>query len=166
MMGMMDQMMSMGASRMGGGMSTGGMASALLDSRASRTFTTSVRPASLIDHGSHITLTVEQQKQLGEIKEQSLLDQATLQRKIDQAEQELWDLTGSDCAGLVQDRGQGARDRADQERAADRVHPRRGQGRRRAHRRAAQQLTGMGAARSTRRRTSQLPCPAWVAAAA
>ncbi len=97
MMGMMDQMMSMGASRMGGGMSTGGMASALPGFPGVSHIYHLGATGFFIDHGSHITLTVEQQKQLGEIKEQSLLNQATLQRKIDQAEQELWDLTGSDA---------------------------------------------------------------------
>lgn len=97
MMGMMDQMMSMGMSRMGGGMSSGGMASALPGFPGASHIYHLGATGFFLDHGSHITLTVEQQKQLGEIKEQSLLNQATLQRKIDQAEQELWDLTGSDA---------------------------------------------------------------------
>lgn len=97
MMGMMDQMMSMGMSRMGGGMNTGGMASALPGFPGASHIYHLGATGFFLDHASHITLTVEQQKQLGEIKEQSLLNQATLQRKIDQAEQELWDLTGSDA---------------------------------------------------------------------
>ena len=85
----------------GGGMSTGGMASALpgfpgvshIDHLGATGF--------FIDHGSHITLTVEQQKQLGEIKEQSLLNQATLERKVEQAEQDLWNLTASDAPDVA-----------------------------------------------------------------
>lgn len=49
-----------------------------------------------LDHPSHITLTPEQQAQLNQIRESALLEQATLQRQIDQAEQELWQLTASD----------------------------------------------------------------------
>ncbi len=97
MMGMMDQMMSMGMSRMGGGMNTGGMASALPGFPGASHLYHLGATGFFLDHGSHITLTVDQQKQLGEIKEQSLLNQSTLQRKIDQAEQELWDLTGADA---------------------------------------------------------------------
>ncbi|MGD9691366.1 MAG: Spy/CpxP family protein refolding chaperone [Phycisphaerales bacterium] len=97
MMGMMDQMMGMGMSRMGGGMNTGGMASALPGFPGASHIYHLGATGFFLDHGSHITLTVDQQKQLGEIKEQSLLNQATLQRRIDQAEQELWDLTGADA---------------------------------------------------------------------
>jgi len=97
MMGMMDQMMGMGMSRMGGGMNTGGMASALPGFPGASHIYHLGATGFFLDHGSHITLTVDQQKQLGEIKEQSLLGQSTLQRKIDQAEQELWDLTGADA---------------------------------------------------------------------
>lgn len=97
MMGMMDQMMGMGMSRMGGGMNTGSMTSALPGFPGASHIYHLGATGFFLDHGSHITLTVEQQKQLGEIKEQSLLNQSTLQRKIDQAEQELWDLTGADA---------------------------------------------------------------------
>ncbi|HNP16553.1 MAG TPA: hypothetical protein PKI99_08835, partial [Terrimesophilobacter sp.] len=96
MMGMMDQMMGMGMSRMGGGMSMGGMASALPGFPGASHIYHVGATGFFLDHGSHITLTVDQQKQLAEIKEQSLLNQATLQRRVDQAEQELWGLTGAD----------------------------------------------------------------------
>ncbi|MGD9789190.1 MAG: Spy/CpxP family protein refolding chaperone [Phycisphaerales bacterium] len=97
MMGMMDQMMSMGMSRMGGGMNAGSMSSALPGFPGASHIYHLGATGFFLDHGSHITLTVDQQKQLGEIKEQSLLNQATLQRKVDQAEQELWDLTGAEA---------------------------------------------------------------------
>ena len=44
----------------------------------------------------HITLTVEQQARLNQLKEAALLEQSTFDRRIGQAEQELWVLTGSD----------------------------------------------------------------------
>ncbi len=49
-----------------------------------------------LDHSEHITLTQEQQLKLNKIKEKTLLEQATFERSIAQAEQELWVLTGSD----------------------------------------------------------------------
>lgn len=48
-----------------------------------------------LDHPQHITLTTEQQSQLNTIKEQALLKQATSERQIAEAEQELWVLTGA-----------------------------------------------------------------------
>ncbi len=101
MMGMMDQMMGMGMSRMGGGMNTGGMASALPGFPGASHIYHLGATGFFLDHGSHITLSVDQQKQLGMMKQQSLLNQATLQRRIDQAEQELWDLTGADAPDVT-----------------------------------------------------------------
>ena len=49
-----------------------------------------------LDHSQHITLTQEQQVKLNQIKEKVLLGQATFDRWISQAEQELWVLTSSD----------------------------------------------------------------------
>lgn len=49
-----------------------------------------------LDHSEHITLTQEQQVKLNQIKEKVLLGQATFDRWISQAEQELWILTSSD----------------------------------------------------------------------
>lgn len=49
-----------------------------------------------LDHPQHITLTTEQQTTLNQIKERALLAKADSQRKIDQAEQELWELTSAD----------------------------------------------------------------------
>ncbi len=49
-----------------------------------------------LDHAEHITLTQEQQIKLNQIKEKVLLGQATSDRWIEQAEQELWVLTSSD----------------------------------------------------------------------
>ena len=49
-----------------------------------------------LDHPEHITLTTEQQSALNQIKERALLAKASLDRQVDEAEQELWVLTGSD----------------------------------------------------------------------
>ena len=49
-----------------------------------------------LDHSQHITLTQEQQVKLNQIKEKVLLGQATFDRWISEAEQELWVLTSSE----------------------------------------------------------------------
>jgi Spy/CpxP family protein refolding chaperone len=49
-----------------------------------------------LDHPEHIKLTMKQQSNLNQIKEKAELDQASTQRKIDEAEQDLWTLTASD----------------------------------------------------------------------
>jgi hypothetical protein len=49
-----------------------------------------------LDHPDHITLTAKQQSDLARLKEKALLAKATAQRKIEEAEQELWTLTASD----------------------------------------------------------------------
>lgn len=48
-----------------------------------------------LDHSHHITLTQEQQNSLNTIKENALLAQATFDRQIAEAEQELWVLTSA-----------------------------------------------------------------------
>lgn len=49
-----------------------------------------------LDYSAAIKLTAEQQAALNRIKEKSVGDLGAAQRKIDQAEQEMWMLTGSD----------------------------------------------------------------------
>jgi hypothetical protein len=49
-----------------------------------------------LDHPDHIKLTTKQQATLNGLKEKALLEKSTSQRKIDEAEQELWTLTASD----------------------------------------------------------------------
>jgi len=46
-----------------------------------------------LDHPQHLTLNIEQQKALNQIKEQALLNKATANRKVEEAEQQLWKLT-------------------------------------------------------------------------
>jgi Spy/CpxP family protein refolding chaperone len=49
-----------------------------------------------LDHPEHVRLTAEQQTALNHVKEKALLNKATAERKIEEAEQELWAMTGSD----------------------------------------------------------------------
>ncbi len=49
-----------------------------------------------LDHPEHVKLTTKQQTALNGLKEKALLEKSTSQRKIDEAEQELWTLTASD----------------------------------------------------------------------
>ena len=49
-----------------------------------------------LDHADHIQLTTEQQAALNQIKEKTALEQATTERKIEEAEQQLWQATASD----------------------------------------------------------------------
>ena len=48
-----------------------------------------------LDHPEHITLSDEQQKKLNEIKESTVLATATAERKVAEAEQDLWKLTAA-----------------------------------------------------------------------
>jgi Spy/CpxP family protein refolding chaperone len=49
-----------------------------------------------LDHPQHLVLSADQKARLNRIREQAALDRATMQRRIDEAEQELWTLTGAD----------------------------------------------------------------------
>jgi hypothetical protein len=49
-----------------------------------------------LDHPQHISLSTQQQQALAQQKQQSLARQGELQRQIDAAEQELWQLTAAD----------------------------------------------------------------------
>lgn len=48
-----------------------------------------------LDHGEHIGLTPDQQRQLNEIKAASVLEQNEFDRQIERAEEELWTLTSA-----------------------------------------------------------------------
>ncbi len=54
-----------------------------------------------LDHPEHITLTTDQQRQLGQIKEKTMMEKASTQRKIDEAEQQLFSLTAADQPSLA-----------------------------------------------------------------
>ena len=49
-----------------------------------------------LNHSEQVSLSTEQQTALNVIKRKALLSMFTAQRKIDEAEQELWELTGAD----------------------------------------------------------------------
>ena len=49
-----------------------------------------------LDHPEHITLSTEQQVKLNAAKQKAVTDKANAQRKIDEAEQQLWELTAAD----------------------------------------------------------------------
>ena len=54
-----------------------------------------------LNHAEHLAFTTKQQAALNVIKQKALLRKATAQRRIDEAEQELWELTGADEPDLV-----------------------------------------------------------------
>lgn len=49
-----------------------------------------------LDHPQHITLSTQQQTALNRIREKAMLDRANAERRIEDAEQELWTLTAAD----------------------------------------------------------------------
>ncbi len=49
-----------------------------------------------LDHPEHITLSTEQKTKLAHTKQKATTDKATAQRKIEEAEQQLWELTAAD----------------------------------------------------------------------
>lgn len=55
-----------------------------------------------LNHAEHLSLTTKQLAALNVMKQKALFSKATAQRKIDQAEQELWELTGADEPDLAQ----------------------------------------------------------------
>ena len=57
-----------------------------------------------LDHDDHITLSPDQRKKLNQIKQKAGLGGSSSGRKVDEAEQELWELTASDApdAGAIQ----------------------------------------------------------------
>lgn len=108
-MGMSDDaMMGMGAMGRTGGMATGSMdlgsnlpgfpgASHLYHIGADGFF---------LNHDAHITLSAGQRKELNRIKEKALLGGSSFARKVEEAEQELWELTASDTpdAGAIEEK--------------------------------------------------------------
>ena len=72
-----------------------------LGSTSLRLTPTEFRLLHLLAKNRHITLSQEQQTKLNQIKQQSLAGQATYDRWIAEAEQELWILTSSDAPDVV-----------------------------------------------------------------
>lgn len=54
-----------------------------------------------LDHPQHITLSTEQQTALNRIKEKTLLDRMNFDRRVEEAEQELWTLTAADTPDVA-----------------------------------------------------------------
>jgi Spy/CpxP family protein refolding chaperone len=50
-----------------------------------------------LNHDEHITLSTNQQKKLNQLKQKALLDGSSYERKIEEAEQQLWELTAADA---------------------------------------------------------------------
>lgn len=55
-----------------------------------------------LDHQEHIQLSAEQQKKLNQVREYALLEKATADRKVEEAEQQLWKLTAAEQPDLAQ----------------------------------------------------------------
>ena len=55
-----------------------------------------------LDHQEHIQLSAEQQKKLNQIRENALLEKATADRNVEEAEQQLWKLTAAEQPDLAQ----------------------------------------------------------------
>ena len=49
-----------------------------------------------LDHNEHITLSANQRKKLNQIKQKALTGSSSCKRKVEEGEQELWELTASD----------------------------------------------------------------------
>ena len=104
LMGMMDDDMGlMGAVAIGGagsksmkGMGEMKMASSLPGSPGVSHMYHIGATGFFLNHSEHVSLSTEQQTALNVIKRKALLSMFTAQRKIDEAEQELWELTGAD----------------------------------------------------------------------
>lgn len=95
MMGMMGDMgmMGKGGMKMGGSMT---MPSALPGFPGASHIYHIGASGFFLDHDEHIELTTEQRTALAQTKEKALLTQNSAQRQIDEAEQELWELTAAD----------------------------------------------------------------------
>ena len=102
----MKMMGSMGASKMAKKKSMGGMkmSSALPGFPGMSHLYHIGSTGFFLDHSTHITLTPDQQMTLNRIKEKATLDQADADRKIEGAEQQMWQLTAADSpdAGKIE----------------------------------------------------------------
>jgi len=119
-MPILDKVQAKGMSRISVGMKTGVAACGLAGFPGASHIYHIGATSFFLDHATHITPTVEQPKQLGAIKVQSLFNQATLERKIEQAEQDLMELTCSEAldAGKVEFRAKEIRQLQAEQRVA------------------------------------------------
>lgn len=116
MMGMMDDnMMKMMQGMMGGGMGAmATMGGQGMPGQMRRSATISMLPGFpgashlyhigatnfFLDHPQHIVLSPNQQEKLSKLREETMMSQGESQRKIQEAEQELWQLTSADQPNL------------------------------------------------------------------
>lgn len=101
-MDMMEMMGMMGMGSMGGsdpkmkGMSKMKMAAALPGFPGASHIYHIGATGFFLDHPEHITLTTEQKTKLNRIKQKALTEKATADRKVEEGEQHLWELTSAD----------------------------------------------------------------------
>ncbi len=97
-MPMLDEMMGMGMSRMGG---PAGMQASALPGFPGQSHLYHIGATGFfVDHEAHIALSLEQRTRLHQLKQEALIAQADFERRISDAEQELWLLTGADTPQL------------------------------------------------------------------
>lgn len=96
-MGMMDDMDMMGMGSMGGQKGMKMRMTAALPGFPGASHVYHIGATDFfLDHPEHITLTSDQQIKLNAIKQKAVTDKANAQRKIEEAEQQLWELTAAD----------------------------------------------------------------------
>lgn len=105
MMSMMDNMETMGNDAMNvmGAMPGEAMAQSSLPGVPGASHLHHIGAAGFfLDHQEHIQLSTEQRKKLSQMRENALLEKATADRNVEEAEQQLWKLTAADQPDLAQ----------------------------------------------------------------
>ena len=96
-MGMMDDMDMMGMGSMGGAKGKKMKMTAALPGFPGASHIYHIGATDFfLDHPEHITLSTEQKTKLGQMKQKATTEKATAQRKIEEGEQQLWELTAAD----------------------------------------------------------------------
>ena len=96
-MGMMDDMDMMGMGSMGGAKGKKMKMTAALPGFPGASHIYHIGATDFfLDHPEHITLSTEQQVKLNAAKQKAVTDKANAQRKIEEAEQQLWELTAAE----------------------------------------------------------------------
>jgi hypothetical protein len=96
-MGMMDDMDMMGMGSMGGAKGKKMKMTAALPGFPGASHIYHIGATDFfLDHPEHITLSTEQKTKLGQMKQKATTEKATAQRKVEEAEQQLWELTAAE----------------------------------------------------------------------
>lgn len=96
-MGMMDDMDMMGMGSMGGAKGKKMKMTAALPGFPGASHIYHIGATDFfLDHPEHITLSTEQKTKLGQMKQKATTEKASAQRKIEEGEQQLWELTAAD----------------------------------------------------------------------